>query len=145
LRTYTCYLRKGIVYIPTSGRIDEGYYRDLDPVEVAPVADMPRLRAALTAAIARGNPATVVRDPDDPSSSPVLKHTDCKTMRQFEKGTVSWSLVEKRGAFEIRGWKDHPRGGQVLDHARTITLPTGSTVANAVDRMIAVLQESASK
>jgi len=50
------YLRKGIVYVPTMGMIDRGFYRGVEPVAVVSVSNTEGLRHALQAAIARGNP-----------------------------------------------------------------------------------------
>ena len=54
---YGCYLRKGIVYIPTWGKVEKGHYRGTEPVAVVPVLDVEGLRRAFRETIARGNPA----------------------------------------------------------------------------------------
>jgi len=51
-----CYLRNGIVYIPTQGEIHKGLYLDVEPVAVVPLSDRAALHRAFAETIARGNP-----------------------------------------------------------------------------------------
>ena len=53
---YGCYLRKGIVYLTTLGKMNTGGHRDIDPVSVVPVSDTAGLERAFRETIARGNP-----------------------------------------------------------------------------------------
>lgn len=50
------YLRNGTVYLPTLGKMGKGFYRDIEPVIVTPVANTEGLRKALEQIISRGNP-----------------------------------------------------------------------------------------
>ena len=52
------YLRKGTVFIPTSGIVHKGLHRDIEPVAVVPASNADAIRQALHATIARGNPPT---------------------------------------------------------------------------------------
>jgi hypothetical protein len=86
------YLRRGIVYIPTFGKIGKGFYRGVEPVAVVPLSNTDALRWALRETIARGNPSV----PDLPGSQwppPVtLKYAGVKTWSAFERGTSYWAL-----------------------------------------------------
>lgn len=141
---FTCALRSGVVYIPTSGKVHDGYYIHMDPVEVAPVSDRPRLRKALSAALARGNPIY-------PSSrsrngeSPILKYAPFETMKEFHEGAVLWSLVKKHSRFEIRAWKPGRQGGFDPDRSRHETFPAGTDQSVACERIIDLLQASAAR
>ena len=48
------YLRNGTVYVPTMGKMDKGFYRDIEPVAVVSAANIEAVRQALADAIARG-------------------------------------------------------------------------------------------
>jgi hypothetical protein len=49
-------LRQGIVYIPTMGKMDRGFYRGVEPVGTVEVSNTEALCEAIAAAITRGNP-----------------------------------------------------------------------------------------
>jgi hypothetical protein len=50
------YLREGIVYLPTMGKVAEGVYRGLEFVAVVSASDIGEIRRALNETFARGNP-----------------------------------------------------------------------------------------
>lgn len=50
------YLKNAIVYVPTVGKMGEGFYRDIEPVAVVAASNTEALRVALSGAIAQGNP-----------------------------------------------------------------------------------------
>src|SRR5580692_10956467 len=107
-------LRKGIVYIPTLGKVDKGYYCGVEPVAVVPMSNTDALRQALLDTIARGNPA-VPRLARGQSYSPVtLKYAGVKTWSAFERGTSYWGIEEEDAIFRIvfhrkaetQGWEE---------------------------------------
>ena len=53
---YQLYLRNGIVYLTTMGKMDRGFYRGVEPVTVVSASNGEALREALKAMIVRGNP-----------------------------------------------------------------------------------------
>ena len=141
---FTCILRSGVVYIPTSGKVHDGYYIHMDPVEVAPVSDRSSLRKALSAALARGNPIFPSSESRN-GESPVLKYAPFETMKDFQDGAVQWSLVKKDGRFEIRAWKAVRQGGFNPDPSRHETFPAGTDQSVACERIINLLQASAAR
>jgi hypothetical protein len=52
----SCYLRKGIVYLPTYALAEAGFYTMIDPAAAVPVSDTEALKRALIETFARGNP-----------------------------------------------------------------------------------------
>jgi hypothetical protein len=50
------YLRKGIVYVPTVGKMGKHFYRDIEPVAKIPFINTETLRQAVTASLKSGNP-----------------------------------------------------------------------------------------
>ena len=83
----TCYLRRGIVYIPTLGMMDKGLYRDVEPVAVSPSSNSEALRRAFAEVFARGNPQVPVPKQPDASPSVLLKYAGVKTWRAFARET----------------------------------------------------------
>jgi hypothetical protein len=61
---YNCFLKKGVVYVPTVAKLQTGAYTDIEPVAVVPVSNTESLRRAFLDAIARKN-AIVPNPPKD--------------------------------------------------------------------------------
>jgi hypothetical protein len=136
------YLRKGVVFVPTTGLVDRGPYRDMEPVAVAPLSNPDAVRQALRAAISRGNPPAP-RYPRDNFPPPVVvKYAGVKSWSAFARGTSPWSINESDGKYQIMGYRRHPDGWRE-DPEQKIDLPVRSTVDDVIDRMIAILQEAA--
>jgi hypothetical protein len=140
---YQVYLRKGAVIVPTTGKVDRGPYRDVEPVDVVPLSDVAAIRRALQATIARGNPPTP-RYPRGAHPQPVVvKHAGVKSWAAFAREALPpWNIQEKDGAFEIVAHRKHP-AGWVEDPEQTVIFPPGSSVDQVIDRMITILQDAA--
>lgn len=137
------YLRKGRVFIPTSGLVPGGPYRDIEPVAVVDVSDADGLHQAFRETIARGNPPP----PPYPRPYPppvVVKYAGVKSWAVFARGALPWSIEEDNGIFQIIGRRRTP-DGWVEDSDQTITFAPGTMLHQVIDRMIAILQEAARK
>jgi hypothetical protein len=143
----TCnfYLRNGIVYIPTLGKVETGGYRDIEPVAVVPVSHTVDLRRALRETMARGNPIVPSLSPDNLPTPVVLKYAQVKTWATFNRGTSVWPLDETDGVYQIEPYRRRKDRGWEQDPSRYITLPPGTDVNAACERFVAVLQEAAKK
>lgn len=139
-----CYLRQGVVYIPTEAKTDAGFYIAADPVAVVPASDRAGLRGALLETIARGNPR--VPTPSYKSHTPILpKYAKVKNWAAFERGTLTWLVDERDGRWHIIGERRKPRVGWVEDPEQTVVVPPGTPVEDVVDRLIEILQAKASE
>jgi hypothetical protein len=136
------YLRNGTVYLPTTGKMGKGFYRDVEPVAAVSIANIQSLREALAAMITRGNPTVPMQRRHEWSSPVVLKHAGVKSWSTFERGMSIWGLEQKNGVFAIIGKRKQPNGTRIDDSERTITFPLGATVDNVINRMIAILQDA---
>ena len=137
------YLRRGRVFIPTSGLVPGGPYRDIEPVAVVEVSDADGLRQAFRETIARGNPPL----PPYPRPYPppvVVKYAGVKSWAAFARGALPWSIEEEKGIFQIIGRRRTP-DGWVEDPEQTIDFPRGATLDQVIDRMISILQKAARK
>ncbi len=135
------YLRRGIVYLPTFGKVDKGFYRGIEPVAVVPLSNTDALRQALRDTIARGNPP-VPHLPRAQWPPPVtLKYAGVKTWSAFARDASYWGIEEDGGVFRIIVHKKIDKGGWEEDKENSETFPPGSTADEAIDRMIAILQE----
>jgi hypothetical protein len=139
------YLRKETLFAPTTGLVEGGILRDIEPVEVAPISDTEAVRQALRATIARGNPAIPHFPPGKFPRPVVLKHAGVKTWSAFARDARSWSIGGKDGNYQIGGYRKHAKGYWVEDPEQTIEFPAGTTVEDVIDRMIAILQDAARK
>jgi hypothetical protein len=138
-------LRNGIVYIPTMGKMGEGFYRGVEPVAVVPAKNTEALRQALKATIARGNPTVPQPQRRDDWPPPVvLKYAGVKSWSEFERGRRVWDLKERDRIYQIAGNVRGPNGW-VEDRDQTINFPPDTSVDSVIDRMIAILQDAVGK
>lgn len=136
------YLKKGMVYLPTTIR-QESSYLDIEPVTVVPVADTEALRRAMRDGILRQNryvPPSVDKAPKPPV---LLKHTGDKSWSAFQRNASLWSIYEENGKHQIEGYRTDRKGYWEQDPDNVIKFPPGTPLDDVIDRMIAILQESA--
>jgi hypothetical protein len=139
------YLRSHTVYIPTMGMMEKGFYRGVEPVAVVSTSDTERLKQALRAAIARGNPPVPMLMRRDWPPPILLKYANVKSWSAFERGMQFWTIQQKDGTFRIAGqrkqhdqmWRDDPE--------HVIAFSPATTTDEVIDRMIAILQAAASQ
>jgi hypothetical protein len=138
---YKCYLRNGVVYVPTVGN-RRGVYTVIEPVAVVPVSNTEGLRAAFRDAIARKNiDVPLVKGKWPPPILP--KYAGVKTSAAFDRGASTWNIRDDDEKYKIVGYRRHPDGYRVEDHAQTIEFSPGTSIDIVIDRMIAILQEAA--
>jgi hypothetical protein len=140
-----CFVRKGIVYRPIWGQVEGGGpYRAIEPVAVVPVSDADGLRRALRDGMAIGNPI-IPEVPWDQVEPVVFKRAGVKNQSEFQRGgTFPVDIEERDGRYRVivqrrrrpyQGWENDP------DH--TYDLPPGSTLEDAIERAIQLIQENA--
>jgi hypothetical protein len=139
------YLRKQVVLVPTTGKLDgEPVYREMEPVEVVPLSNTDDVREALHSAVARGNPPAPRYSPGNFPPPVVLRYAGVKSWSAFERGTLTWTIEQTDGTYQIVGYRHHPRKGYwEPDPEQKIELPRHSTVDDVIERMIAILQDAA--
>ena len=142
---FTCYLREGVVYIPTMARrLSEPIYTTLEPVAVVRLINTEEVRRALLETIARKNILIPHPDPKALRSPPlILKYAGVKSWSAFFRKTSTWSITEDDGVYKILNYRKHPKGHWQEDPAQEIQFPPGTTATGVVDRMIAILRETA--
>ncbi len=141
---FTCYLRDGIVYVPTvARRKSEPIYTNIEPVAVVPLSSTEDLRRALLETIAKKNVVIPDRDPNALRAPPLLpKYAGVRSLSAFYRNASTWSITEDDGVYKILHYRKHPKGYWQEDSAREIQFPARATVDYVVDRMIAILQEA---
>jgi len=138
---YTCYLRNGVVYVPTVGN-RRGVYTLIEPVAVVPATNTEGLRAAFRDTIARKNvDVPPVKGKWPPPILP--KYAGVKTSAAFDRGTSTWNIQEDDGRYKIVGYRRHLDGYWTEDRAQTIEFPPGTSVDTTINRMITILQDAA--
>jgi hypothetical protein len=138
-------LRNGVVYLPTMGQMDRGFYRGIEPVAVASVTNSDALRTALLDTIARGNPAVPMLKRREWPPPVVLKYAGVKSWSAFERGMALWGIEERNGIWQIVGKRKKPDGTMVDDPEQTISFPPGTRVQDVISRMVAILQQAAQR
>lgn len=140
---YHVYLRKGTLFVPTTGLVEKGLLRDVEPVSVFSVSNTEGVRQALHATIARGNPPTPHYSRGSYPQPVVLKCAGVKTWSAFSREAKSWSIEEDNEIYRIVGYRKHSKGYWVEDPDQKIEFSPGSTVDDVIDRMITILQDAA--
>lgn len=136
------YLRNYTVYVPTMGKMGQGFYRGVEPVAVVSASNTEALRQALAAAIARGNPdvPTLLRREWPPPV--LLKYAGVKSWSAFERGMLLWNIVEKDGIYQIAGHTKQPNGMWKEDPEQMIKFTPETSLDIVIDRMITILQDA---
>jgi hypothetical protein len=137
------YLREGALFVPTTGKVDVGLYRDIEPVGVVDISNTEGVREILRATISRGNPATPHFSRGNYPQPVVLKYAGVKTWSAFARDARSWSIQHEDCGYQFVGHGKHPKGYWVEDPEQTIKFPPQTAVDTVIDRVIAILQESA--
>jgi hypothetical protein len=142
---FTCYLRDGVVYVPTMARRkSEPIYTTIEPVSVVPMSRPEEVRRALLETVARKN--VVIPDPDPKAlrAPPlILKYAGVKSWSAFYRNASTWSISEDDGLYKILNYRKHLKGSWREDPAQEIQFPVGTTMDDVVDRMISILQDTA--
>jgi hypothetical protein len=136
------YLRNAIVYIPTMGKMGEGFYRGIEPVAVVPVGNSESVQQALQAAIMRGNPSVPMLKRGEWPPPVLLRYAGVKSWSVFERGMQLWDFRERNGTYEIAGNFKGRNGMWIAHPDRTTRFPPGTPVNAVIERMIAILQEA---
>ena len=137
------YLRNGTVFIPTMGKMGKGFFRDVEPVAVVAVSETDELYKAIAEAIARGNPDVSIPQRSEWPRPLLLKYAGVKSQSAFERSMLLWSLDDEDGIVHINSYARSPNRMWVRVPERRITFAIGSPVKEAIDRMIAILQDAA--
>jgi hypothetical protein len=142
-----CYLREGVVYVPTVVRRASGpIYSSIEPIAVIPLADLDSVRQALRESQKRGNAVVPDRAPQDRDAPPViLKYARVRSWSAFFRTASTWSIRDDDGLFKIIGYRKHPKRYWEQDPVQEINFPPGTTVDDLIERMIAILQETAQR
>jgi hypothetical protein len=140
-----CYLRGSTVYVPTvARRASSPIYTTIEPVAVVALHDLGAVRAALLDSLKRGNATIPDPDPQALRAPPIiLKYARVRSWSAFFRTAWSWSITQEDDAYQILGYRKHPKGYWEEDPSQKIQFPRQATVDDVVDRMIAILQEAA--
>jgi hypothetical protein len=137
------YLRMGLLYVPTTGLVQRGFYRIAEPVDVVAVTDGEAVRHALADAMARGNPKVAAPNPSDRSPPLLTKYAGVKSWGSFVRNASLWGIDEAENRFEILGYRKEPPKGWTHDKALDETFPADTSADMVIDRMISILQGAA--
>jgi hypothetical protein len=73
----------------------------------------------------------------------ILKYARVRSWSAFFRTAWSWSIAQEDGVYQILGYRKHPKGYWEEDQNQKIQFPRRAKVGDVVDRMIAILQETA--
>src|SRR5271168_5537056 len=104
------YLRRGMLYLPTMGKMDKGFYRGVEPVAVVSASNTEGVRQSLQATIARGNPIVPILRRRDCPPPVLLKYAGVKYWSAFERSMSFWTINKNNDTFQIAGQRKEPDG-----------------------------------
>jgi hypothetical protein len=142
---YKSYLKRGMVYLPTTVYQGSAVYMTVEPVTVVPVADTEGLHRALRNTIPKENPFVAPSVEDARKPPALLKYTGDKSWSAFKRGASTWSIYEKDGKYQIEGYRTHRKGYWEQDPNQIIEFSVGTSPDIVIDRMIAILQDAAQR
>jgi hypothetical protein len=142
-------LYKGIVHIPTSYIVERnGFFFEGTPLDSVPVEQTEKLRQAILAAMGRDNPpisrAEVGAALSDSKNSAMLAATRARSWSVLDRQTQGlWSIVDRSGFYEIRVKEPMAPRGWHEDKTKRVQFPSGTSVDEVIERLIAMIQERA--
>jgi hypothetical protein len=120
----------------------KGFYRDIEPVAITPVANTEALRKALEQMISRGNPHVPMLRRREWPPPVVLNYAGVKSWAAFQRGMLLWGLEESDNVFKIVGKRKKTDGATVDDPNQTIIFPRESKIDEVIGQLIAVFQRA---
>jgi len=140
---FSCYLRKGIVYMPTPGKIHRGPYYDIEPVAVVTASDTMGFRRALLEVIDRGNPEVPIPSPEDVAKPLLPKYAGVKSYAAFANGAHLWGVWDHGGFYTIVPKKRMQPRGWVDDTDQAVTFPPDASIDDLCEKLIEMVQAKA--
>jgi hypothetical protein len=139
----TCYLRRGIVYVPTFGRTPNGWHRMIEPIAAVPLEKTDDIRAAVEERFRRGTPMVgTAPSTQDEKRDALLVLAGAESWTAFDRSsTGSWKITHGEEGFKIIPWRLHSKkGGWTADKEAAISLPAGTAFDAACDRLIGMMR-----
>jgi hypothetical protein len=137
---WNVYLRQGVAYIPTVAQTDAGFFLDVDPVAVVSATDTEALQHAIKQAIGRGNPKVPAPTRAAFPKPVLLGYAKVKSWSAFEKGCLSWTIVEKNGVYCVKPGLKRPDHGWEDDPKRIEALQPGTDIDEVAQRVTSSVQ-----
>ncbi|MFZ0423219.1 MAG: hypothetical protein WAL80_10120 [Xanthobacteraceae bacterium] len=139
------YLRTGVLYLPTMGKMAEGFYRGVEPVAVVSASGIDAVRQALEATISRGNPIVPMLRRSEWKPPVLLKYAGVRSWSAFERGMLFWTIKDNNASFRIAGQRKTSNGMWNDDPEQMVIFPPEATTDDMIERMVAILQKAARK
>lgn len=120
---HKCYLKKGMVYVPTVVNQGTAVYMDVEPVTTIPVVDTRALHQAFANLISKPNTFSQPSVEDARKPFVILKHSGDKNWPSFRRSAKCWVIKQKSGLYKIAGHRTH-QGGYWEEDRTNDPIPT---------------------
>jgi len=142
---FSCTLKNGIVYVPTTVKTEAGFYMRHEPVAVVPAANTDALQRAFHDVMERGNQIVPTPKPNAFPPPVLPKYAGVKSWSAFMRGASEWAINEDNGNYDIVSYQKDPEGGQgwVADKKHKTQFAAGTTRDQVIDQMIKIIQATA--
>ena len=86
---------------PTTARVQENHYREVEPVLVVAAFDEKAVAEAIAQTLSRGNPPAPQRPLSETPQPVVLKYAKIKRWSLFEKKSRQWVIEQEDGLWRL--------------------------------------------
>ncbi len=141
-----CYLRFGIVFVPTEALVSRGHYKTVGPATSFPVEATQVAIEALRATVARGNPNWQSVEPEMKIPGYLPIWAGFKTWGRFEKGMSSiWYLSDKANGNYLIETPRRIRGSDAWEpgDSADVVFPAGTDLDTVLIRLVTMMQAKA--
>ena len=131
---WTAYIRKGKVFVPTSALTTDGLLINVEPIEMADVADRNAVARCVHAVIARGIRTVPAPDPREFSVSPMFALAGVASWSAFYKGAKQLGFMSGANGYEVFHLKKSEVAAYyVVDESTRLKLPPELTPLEVAD------------
>lgn len=139
------YLRRGVVYMPTSSETEAGFYIQTAPVAIVKVSDSKEFGEALKRFIAAGNPKIPTPKPEAFPKPDLHKYAKVSSWSKFERESSYWSLRFDNGASAFGPYRRRQDRGWEPDFEKIENFPAEFSMDDAVSRIVGTVQAFAAE
>jgi hypothetical protein len=136
------YSHRSMILIPTTARTGDGFYIEVEPVEVLDTPTTDALEAALARVFSRGTPTIPTPPPGHFPKPVLLGYAKARTWSDFERSARLWQVEQNGEAISITPTKRAKEGG-FLDVSQKRELFTGESLRPIAERLIQLVAQAA--
>lgn len=120
--SWSVFIRKGKVYLPTAAITSDGIIVGISPVEVVSIDETDAVASAVERTLRRGQLKIPALTREELEASPTLEAAGVKKWSQFYRGAKQMGFMISKSGFEIFRLVPYRHGGYVVDEDSRVIL-----------------------